>query len=149
MSVVVRGAGVADLPALAALEQLVFAPDAYPGFFFRQALDLWPAHLWVAAEGDALAGYALGGSAARSGEGWVLSLAVHPDRRGQGLAVALVNTLMQSFAMRGYDRIVLTVTPANTAAVRLYERLGFRVEADEAHYFGPGQRRWRMARVLS
>ena len=25
------------------------------------------------------------------------------------------------------------------------ERLGFRVEAEEAHYFGPGERRWRMA----
>jgi ribosomal protein S18 acetylase RimI-like enzyme len=146
--VIVRGAGVADLPGLAALEQAVFAPDAYPAFFFRQALDLWPAHLWVAAERDALCGYVLGGSAARAGEGWMLSLAVREDRRGQGFAVALVNTLLQSFTMRGYDRVVLTVTPSNTAAVRLYERLGFRVEADEAHYFGPGQRRWRMANVL-
>jgi ribosomal protein S18 acetylase RimI-like enzyme len=143
----VRGAGVADLAALASLEQALFARDAYPTFFFRQALDLWPAHLWVAADADdALAGYALGAPAARAGEGWLLSLGVHPDFRGRGLAVALAEALVASFAEAGTMRVALTVTPENVAAVRLYERLGFRVEAEEAHYFGPGERRWRMAR---
>ena len=143
---IVRGAGVADLAALAALERVVFAPDAYPSFFFRQALDLWPAHLWIAADDDTIGGYALGAKSSRAGEGWLLSLAVEPRMRGQGLAVALMDALVASFAEAGITRIVLTVTPDNVAATRLYERLGFRVEAEEAHYFGPGERRWRMAR---
>ena len=52
----------------------------------------------------------------------------------------------RAFAEAGIHRVVLTVTPDNVAATRLYERLGFHVEAEEAHYFGPGERRWRMAR---
>jgi hypothetical protein len=32
--------------------------------------------------------------------------------------------------------------------VRLYERMGFVVEAEEAEYFWPGERRWRMVRSL-
>ena len=143
---IVRGAGVADLAALAALEHAVFAPEAYPSFFFRQALDLWPTHLWLAADDDTLGGYALGAPAEGGSEGWLLSLAVHPQLRGRGIAVALVRQLLGSFADAGIARVVLTVTPGNVAAVRLYERLGFRMEAEEANYFGPGQRRWRMAR---
>lgn len=145
----VRGAGVADLAPIAALERDVFGDECYPSFFFRQALDLWPAHLFVSADpDDRLVGYALGAVSARAGEGWLLSLAVRPDRRGQGHAMTLAGAVLQSFAYAGYLRIALTVTPGNTAAIRLYERLGFHVEAEEAHYFGPGQRRWRMAREL-
>jgi ribosomal-protein-alanine N-acetyltransferase len=144
----VRGAGVADLAAMAALETRVFGADGYPPFFFRQGLDLWPAHLWVAVDDIGLVGYALGAPASRAGEAWLLSLAVDPLRRGQGHAQALLGALLQSFAIEGYERIALTVTPTNAAAVRLYERLGFAVEAEEAEYFGPGQRRWRMARGL-
>lgn len=145
----VRGAGVADLAALAALEQSVFAPDAYPAFFFRQALDLWPSHLWLSAdEKGAIAGYALGARASEADEGWLLSLAVHPQWRGRGQAVQLAQHLVGSFRDAGLARVVLTVTPGNVAAVRLYERLGFAVEAEEAHYFGPGERRWRMAKPL-
>jgi ribosomal-protein-alanine N-acetyltransferase len=147
----VRGAGVADLAAIAALERAVFGADAYPAFFFRQALDLWPAHLCVSsdpARGDGIEGYALGAPSTRSGDGWLLSLAVDPARRGQGDAQALVGAVLESFAIAGFDRVTLTVTPENGAAVRLYERVGFRVEAEEAHYFGPGERRWRMVRWL-
>ena len=148
MSAIVRGAGVADLAAMAALERHVFGDDSYPPFFLRQALDLWPAHLWVVDDGVGLAGYALGAPASRAGEAWLLSLAVDPMRRGQGHAQALAGALLQSFAILGYERIALTVTPTNAAAARLYERLGFAVEAEEANYFGPGERRWRMARGL-
>ena len=145
----VRNAGVADLVALAALERAVFGVDSYPPFYFRQALDRWPAHLFVAAtEEDALGGYALGAPASRAREAWLLSLAVHSDQRGRGLAASLTEVMLDSFATRGFERIALTVSPRNTAAVRLYEKLGFAIEAEEANYFGGGERRWRMVRVL-
>ena len=144
-----RNAGVADLVALGALERTVFGVDSYPPFWFRQALDLWPAHLFVAAaQGDALGGYALGAVAARAREAWLLSLAVHPDHRGRGLAAGLAAVVVESFAVRGFERIALTVSPRNTAAVRLDEKLGFAIEAEEANYFGGGERRWRMVRAL-
>jgi len=142
----VRGAGVADLAAMAALERAVFGAECYPWFFFRQALDLWPGHCWVAADGDLVAGYALGAPSSRRNEGWLLSLAVHPDHRGRGIAMDLAAAIVFSFDRLGFDRVVLTVAPTNAAAVRLYERLGFRLEAEEEHYFGHGERRWRMVR---
>lgn len=38
----------------------VFGEDVYPAFFFRQAMDLWPALLVVAELEGRLLGYALG-----------------------------------------------------------------------------------------
>ncbi|NLE99260.1 MAG: GNAT family N-acetyltransferase [Propionibacterium sp.] len=50
---------------------------------------------------------------------------VQPDLRGQGLAVpALAEMLRQ--VMRDYDQVSLYVNDFNTAAIRTYERLGFR-----------------------
>jgi len=51
---------------------------------------------------------------------------VAPERRGSGLAEALVETVVGWARTRGVERVVLNVVDSNTPAIRLYERCGFR-----------------------
>lgn len=145
----VRAASPDDLAALAALEREVFGGEAYPAFFFRQAHDLWPELLRVAALPDgAIGGYVLAAVAAVPGEAWVLSTAVRPALRGRGLGAALMEGVGEVLSARGAHAVYLTVHPANGGAVRLYRRLGFRPVREEAHYFGAAEPRLVMRRAL-
>ena len=59
-----------------------------------------------------------------------LTIAVHPDVQGRGIGSRLFGALFDSAAtlVPGTTRIELVARSGNTAALRLYERLGFRAE---------------------
>ena len=59
-------------------------------------------------------------------EGAIQNLGVHPDYRDQGLGRALLASALEGFRSVGCTHVQLEVTVQNTAAVRLYERMGFR-----------------------
>jgi ribosomal protein S18 acetylase RimI-like enzyme len=81
--------------------------------------DLW----WVAVAGGAVAGVLIG--QAHDDKGWVKTVGVLPQARGQGLASALLRTAFARFRDLGYDRAGLGVDSDNTTgAMALYERLG-------------------------
>lgn len=55
-----------------------------------------------------------------------LALFVHQDFRNRGIGQALARAAVDALRSRGGRRVWLTVSPSNRAAVRLYERCGFR-----------------------
>lgn len=59
-----------------------------------------------------------------------LTIAVHPDVQGRGIGSRLFDALFDSAAklVPGATRIELVARSGNTAAQRLYEKLGFRAE---------------------
>jgi len=57
------------------------------------------------------------------------SICTHPDARGRGLAADLMLRLMRTVLERG-EVPVLHVRHENTAAIRLYRRLGFEVRRE-------------------
>ncbi|ADB16362.1 GCN5-related N-acetyltransferase [Pirellula staleyi DSM 6068] len=61
------------------------------------------------------------------GLGAVQNIGVTPTHRGKGIGSLLVRAALQGFAEAGCRRVFLEVTAQNTGAVRLYERLGFRI----------------------
>ncbi|WP_341504109.1 N-acetyltransferase [Gallaecimonas sp. GXIMD4217] len=141
----IRSCRKADLAAVHALEVAVFGDHVYPDFFFRQALDLWPDSLLVAETTDGtLSGYVLGAPDQQPGVAWILSLAVSPQARGQGLGKRLTEQLLANFRRLGYQRVKLTVHPDN-GAIGLYERLGFKTLGSESDYFGADEPRHLMA----
>lgn len=145
-----RQAGPADLPLVAQLEHEVFGDEAYPGFFFRQALDLWPELFLVAEEEPGeVVGYVLAAPAVREGEVCVLSAAVRQSRRGRGIAAGLLERLLDRLSTARFQTVWLTVHPDNASAIELYQRLGFRTVGREAGYFGPSEPRLRMQRSLA
>jgi ribosomal protein S18 acetylase RimI-like enzyme len=74
------------------------------------ASDTWVADTWQT--GD------------RVGE--IESLAVQPGYRGQGIGSRLLTALSAELATAGVRDLVLGVLPGNEAAIRLYQRQGFR-----------------------
>jgi ribosomal protein S18 acetylase RimI-like enzyme len=58
--------------------------------------------------------------------GEIESLAVQPGYRGQGIGSRLLTALTAELATAGVRDLVLGVLPANDAAIRLYQRQGFR-----------------------
>lgn len=62
----------------------------------------------------------------RGGFGAVQNLGVVPSHRGRGLGRSLLFQSLTGFQQRGLRRAFLEVTAQNEAAIRLYERIGFR-----------------------
>jgi ribosomal protein S18 acetylase RimI-like enzyme len=62
----------------------------------------------------------------RTGLGAIQNLGVAPAHRGRGLGTALLLQALHGFRRAGLGRAFLEVTAQNEAAVRLYQRLGFR-----------------------
>ena len=56
--------------------------------------------------------------------GWVRNLGVHPDFRGNGLGVALMQHAFGVWYTRGYPTIQLAVQGDNMTAISLYEKVG-------------------------
>lgn len=55
----------------------------------------------------------------------ITNVAVHPDYRQRGIAYAMLERLMEKGKQRGIERYTLEVRAGNTAAIHLYEKLGF------------------------
>ena len=64
-------------------------------------------------------------SRVRDDVGHVTQVCVVPELRGKGLGEALIASCVANLTNRGFSKLSLTVTEANTRAVKLYERLGF------------------------
>jgi ribosomal protein S18 acetylase RimI-like enzyme len=141
--VVVRAARREDVSAAVALERTCFGDG---GFSLTkrqlQYLHRRPTAVFLVAEqgGDVVGeGVALVRQHKRGLSGRIYSLAVNPERRGQGIGESLVRSMVDALAARGVRRIYLEVETTNAAAMGLYERLGFHQTGTLADYYGPGR----------
>lgn len=128
-----RITGDADLDAIVALQA-----ESFTNPWTRDAL-LWELHnsdvtrIFVARDGDAVIAFCAC---------WVVfdelhinTLAVAPARRREGIAAALLRHVMADAAASGARRATLEVRASNTAAIALYESLGFHVAARRPRYY--------------
>ena len=69
----------------------------------------------------------------------IYSLAVDPGSRRQGVAEALINGARTCARAENCQVLRLEVRPSNTAAVKLYERLGFRLHDRRDAYYEDGE----------
>ncbi len=114
----------ADEIELLALDHLAFEPFwQLSGDSLRAALSLAETARLIEGDGQ-LVGYQI---TTRSPFGAHLArLAVHPDRRRQGLGRALVLEALQGAREAGLDRLSVNTQADNLGSQRLYRSLGFR-----------------------
>ncbi|MER5701737.1 GNAT family N-acetyltransferase [Micromonospora sp. NPDC002296] len=113
--------------AESALQIAQLLPDgvATPGVLLRLALvdDVEVGWIWVTLPRP--------GGPSNPSTPWIHNIEVHPAHRGRGHAARMIGLVEAELARLGFDRLGLNVFADNTVAVRLYERLGFRVTAQQ------------------
>jgi ribosomal-protein-alanine N-acetyltransferase len=67
----------------------------------------------------------------------VVTLAVTPDRWGEGTGTALLQALVDEADKRGYEEVLLEVREDNPRARRLYLRHGFAEAGIRRGYYQP------------
>ncbi|NVO14608.1 MAG: GNAT family N-acetyltransferase [Rhodoplanes sp.] len=131
----VRLAVSADLDALVALEQAVFATDRMSRQSIRRFLSSPSAVVLVARTQDDLAGAAVLLVRNRSTVARLYSIAVDPRAAGRGVGPALLEAVESSAAARGATRIRLEVHEHNARAIARYHKAGYRQFGRHARYY--------------
>jgi len=81
-------------------------------------------------------------------KGHMVSVAVLTEYRKEGIGRALVEESIKGVAVRECDEFYLEVRCSNTAAVRLYERLGFEIRQKLGAYYKDGEDAYLMSREM-
>ncbi|MEY9854417.1 ribosomal-protein-alanine N-acetyltransferase [Catenulispora sp. GAS73] len=131
-----RGVKKNDLRRIAELEKIAFDAKALP----RNTLDVMfdPSDgLWMLAEDDEdIWGYSINSRAADPAVGWIIGMAVHPDRRRLGWGQLLLKATIDRLDDYDMNVVRLLVDPRNKIARRLYENFGFKDTGERADHFG-------------
>ena len=129
-SVQVRRLAYGDLPGVLSVERRSFpAPWSLAMFVLELSK---PSGVCLAADTDeGIVGYLI---CSRYAEVWhLMNVAVDPDRRREGIADLMIASLLD---VAGHDgRYTLEVRVSNHAAIRMYERIGFRRAGRRRRYY--------------
>jgi ribosomal-protein-alanine N-acetyltransferase len=127
-----------DAAALAALHGRAFAHGWSESEFERLLADkAVVAHVARAGSSKMPTGFMLSRRAADEAE--ILTVAVAPAARGQGIARALLARHLGRLAALGIARVFLEVDDGNRPALKLYERAGFRPVGRREGYYARAQ----------
>jgi ribosomal-protein-alanine N-acetyltransferase len=123
-----------DLDEVLAIERASFTMPWSRGAFLYEMQQNRVARCWVARDEDMrVAGYLCLWEV--SDEVHVTNVAVRPSARRQGVARALLGSVIDNARARGFKIVVLEVRPSNHHALTLYESFGFRVVGRRRGYY--------------
>ena len=126
-----------DLTTLAALEQELFADDAWSEQTWWAELAGRPRRDYVVAEADGtIVGYA--GLDVAGDVADVMTVATAPGHQRKGIGRLLLDDLTRRAVGHGCEALLLEVRADNDAARNLYDRNGFEVISVRRRYYQPG-----------
>ena len=137
MTVGIRIAETADWPVLASLHNVCFSEQWTP-FGLGQLLAGEGTYALLADDEDGGRGFILVRVVADEAE--ILTFAVHPLWRRQGLGRDLLYAAARLATLQGGRTLILEVAVANFAARQLYGRFGFQQAGLRRAYYEPGQK---------
>jgi ribosomal-protein-alanine N-acetyltransferase len=136
VTVVLRDMTPADLPAVLAMEEELFAPDTWTAAMYRDELARTDTRHYLVAEDDAGAVVGYAGLIAYPEEAHIATIGVTGARQGQGIGAQLLDTLLAEADAR--SRVVLLEVRAdNEGAQGLYRRRGFTEIGRRRGYYQP------------
>jgi len=129
---IVRPFEKGDLDAAGALAEKAFG-RAWTKEMLEKDIANEQAHYLCAVENGEVAGYI--GYWQVLDEGHVMTVAVAEEKRGQGIGETLVREMIRSGEKRGILYWTLEVRCGNLAAVKLYEKAGFKLAGVRPRYY--------------
>lgn len=144
----VRKAQLADLTALLQLEQDCFDGDRLSRRSFQNFLKPGSHDCWVLTSQESVIGYALVLYRSGTNLARLYSIALHPDFQGKGLATRLLDEAEQAVAAHECVYLRLEVKVSNQAALKLYEKRGYKKLNRIEGYYEDGQDAFRMEKRL-
>lgn len=140
-----------DMDAILRIEHASFRKDAYDRNLFADFHHKC-GDLFLVAEGtERVCGYML--TCTRSREGTqtaeVVSVAVAPEARREGIASALMDSTLRRLRRRRVRRLSLAVKVTNRRAVAFYRKYGFVQIRVLPRYYEDGKDAWLMVRDLA
>lgn len=119
----IRKMMIDDIEGVEEIEQSSFGDEAWSATGFLTYLIRDDTLFLVAAEGEDVVGYA--GLLMAPEEGDILNIAVHQDRRHQGIGKALLEEMAKEAPEYGVTVLHLEVRKSNEHAIALYKQEGF------------------------
>ncbi|MHA1443461.1 MAG: ribosomal protein S18-alanine N-acetyltransferase [Candidatus Hodarchaeales archaeon] len=119
-------------------------PENYPEGFFRTIFSECPEGFLVAETEGIIVGYTMGRIESglslfsifhRAKKGHTVSIAVLPEYRRNGVASRLIKKSITAMANYRAEELFLEVRISNTAAVCLYESLGYKIVKELRNYY--------------
>jgi ribosomal-protein-alanine N-acetyltransferase len=127
----IRQLAYADLPQVIAIERRAF-PTPWSLAMFVLELSKPSGICLAAIEDGSIIGYLV---CSRYDTVWhLMNVAVEPKRQRQGIATTLLERLFEQ-ADKPSEQYTLEVRTSNEAAIRLYERFGFRAAGRRRAYY--------------
>lgn len=133
----IRPMQLGDLDAIMEVEHLSFTIPWSRESFVQELTENKCARYLVLSENGKACGYA--GMWLVLDEGHITNVAVHPDKRGQGLGEKLLRALVQLAADTGLNWMTLEVRRSNLTAQGLYHKLGFIDVGYRKRYYSDNQ----------
>jgi len=140
-NLVIRTVKDGDLKSIYLIERLSFERP-YPSSYLETLAYLSPETFLVVSLNGSIVGYSA--SVLRGSEGHIISIAVHPDYRGIGIGEKLLRENIKRLKDSGAKRVVLEVRIDNIQALKLYQKLGFKIVKTLKNYYWDGADAYKM-----
>lgn len=130
-----------DIPVLATYEKELFPYSPWSTSQFKEEFAGIPStrYMSVAEDGNTIVGYCGVFVPAPGIEADILTVAVLPAYRRQGIAREFMRQIEAYAIERGASAMMLEVELSNESAIKLYESLGYMKISVRMDYYGPGK----------
>ena len=130
-----------DIPVLVTYEKQLFPYSPWNSAQFKEELAGIPTtrYMSIAESGNTIIGYCGVFLPAAGVEADVLTVAVLPEYRRQGIAKEFMRQIEQWSKERGASAMMLEVEHTNESAIALYKNLGYMKISVRMDYYGPGK----------
>jgi ribosomal-protein-alanine N-acetyltransferase len=130
-----------DIPVLVSYEKLLFPYSPWNSAQFKEEFAGIPStrFMSVAESNNTIIGYCGVFLPAPGVEADVLTVAVLPEYRRQGIAKEFMRQIEEWSKERGASAMMLEVEHTNESAIELYKSLGYTKISVRMDYYGPGK----------